>query len=91
MQKILDREHYVDVVGVLDWLYDENKHQKIRFDREGCFKYKFNNKLHRVEGPAIEYFSGRDGEYYLDDKKVTYEYHLNNKRYETLEKILNPI
>lgn len=88
--KILDGEHYVDVVGVMEWLYDENKYQKIRFDRENCFKYKFDNKLHRSDGPAIEYYSG-GGEYYLDDEKVTEEFYINNKRYETLDKILKPL
>ena len=38
-KKILDRDFYVNEIGVLDWLYDENKLQKIRLEREGCFKY----------------------------------------------------
>lgn len=84
---ILDRDHYVNVVDVLSWMYDENKSQKIRFDMEKCFKYKLNNQLHRVDGPAIDYYSGRNGEYYLFGKPVTEEFHINNKRHETLESI----
>ena len=79
-RKELDRDFYVNEIGVLDWLYDENIYQKIRLDREGCHKYKFNNKLHRVEGPSVEYFNGEGNQYHLDGEKVTYEFHTNNKR-----------
>jgi len=87
MSKILDRDHYVDVIGVLDWMYDENKDQKLRFDKKGVFEYKKNNKLHRFNGPAIEYYNG-GGEYFLEGKKVSWEYHVNNKRFVIIDGIL---
>jgi hypothetical protein len=87
-KKILDRDFYVNEIGVLDWLYDENKLQKIRLEREGCFKYKKNNKLHRNEGPAVEYFDGTGNLYYLHGEKVEWEEHTNNKRGIVLEKFI---
>ena len=87
---VLDRDHYVDKIGVLDWLFDENKHQKIRFDKERLFKYKYNNMLHRFDGPAIEYYDG-GGEYFLKNEKVSWEYHVNNKRYIVIDGILKEV
>lgn len=75
----LDRDYYVDV-GVLDWLYDEKSIQKIRLERDGCYKYKLNNQLHNLNGAAIEYFSGVGNQYYIHGNKVTWEEFTNNKR-----------
>ena len=87
---ILDRDHYVNTVGVLEWLYSPETYQKIRYETEGCYKYKYNNQLHREDGPAIEYFNGEGNQYYLWGEMVTWEYFMNNKRYNTLETTLHP-
>ena len=84
-------ENFYKEIGVLDWLYDENQYQKIRLEREGCFRYKFNKQLHRVEGPAIEFFNGGTGDqYYLYDENVSWEYHTNNKRGDVLDRTIGP-
>jgi hypothetical protein len=88
MQKELNRDFYVNEIGVLDWLYDENIYQKIRFERQGMFVYKFNNKLHCDTGPAIEYFDNSGNQYYLNGNKVTWEEHTNHKRGYNLDKCL---
>jgi hypothetical protein len=82
----LDKNYYIEL-GVLDWLYDENINQKIRLERSGCYKYKLNNQLHRLDGAAIEYFSGVGNQYYINGNKITWEEFINNKR----EIILNEI
>lgn len=91
MSKTLDRDFYVNQIGVLDWLYDENIEQKIRFEKDKCFQYKKNNKLHRFDGPAIMNFDGTDGGYFLEGENVSWEYHLNNKRYVIIDGILKEI
>jgi hypothetical protein len=85
----LNRNFYVDEIGVLDWLYDENIYQKIRLEREDCFKYKYNNQLHREDGPAIETIGGVGDQYYLFGDKVTWEEFINNNRYNNIDKCLN--
>ena len=58
-EKVL-RDFYINEVKVLDWMYDKNKYQHIVFkDRE---EYKFNNKFHRLDGPAVVCKNGT--EYY---------------------------
>jgi hypothetical protein len=86
----LNRDFYVSEIGVLDWLYDENKFQKIRLDRAGCYHYKYNNQLHRVQGPAIEYFNGTGNQFYLFGKKVSWEEHTNKKRDTNIDICLIP-
>ncbi len=36
----------------------------------GTKEYRFDNKLHRINGPAIEYSNGTK-EYYYDDMQMT--------------------
>jgi hypothetical protein len=91
MSKELNRDHYVNEIDVLEWLYDENKYQKIRFEKDKCYQYKLNNKLHRFDGPAIESFDGKPGGYFLEGKKVSWEYHVNNHRYIVIDGILKEI
>ena len=70
---VLNRDFYVDEIGVLDWMYDENQYQKIRLERNGHYVYKYNNELHRTDGPAIEKFEGTGDAYYINGKRVTFE------------------
>ena len=58
------KEFYLTEIGVESWLEDKTKLQKIRFkDR---FEYKMNGKLHRLNGPAVEFHSGNKGNYYFE-------------------------
>jgi len=70
---VLNRDFYVDEIGVLDWLYDENQYQKIRLERSDCYHYKYNNQLHRTDGPAIEKLDGGGEAYYINGDRVTFE------------------
>lgn len=64
----MDKEFYIGI-GILDWMTND-KFQIIRFkDR---VEYKEDNQLSRVDGPAIEYFSGDNTDlYYYQGKKLT--------------------
>jgi hypothetical protein len=87
---VLNEEFYINEIGVLDWMYDENQYQKIRLEKDKCFHYKFNNQLHRVDGPAIVYFNETGDQFYLYGQNVSWEYHTNNKRGETLDNTIGP-
>ena len=63
-------QYYINDVKVLDWIYDEKKYQHFVFnDRE---EFKYDNKYHRLDGPAIMMKTGID-EYYINGKRYTKE------------------
>lgn len=61
---------YTEEIKILDWLKQEDGIQKIRFkDR---WEYKKNSKLHRLDGPAIDFDRGGGG-YFIEGKKMEFE------------------
>jgi hypothetical protein len=46
--------------------------QEITIDKDGVKRYRWNNQLHREDGPAVELANGNK-EWYLQDKKYTEE------------------
>ena len=63
------QEFYKENIKVNDWLTNEPK-QKILFkDR---IEYKVNNKLHRLNGPAIEFLNDTgNSQYYLNGELLS--------------------
>lgn len=82
----IDENFYINEIGVLDWLKD-NASQKIRFSDR--YEYKENNKLHREDGPAIEYFSGIGNQFYIKGDKLSNEDWMNFKRTQLINKVLD--
>jgi hypothetical protein len=71
------KDFYIDEIKVLEWLDKNPIEQVIRFrDR---IEYRSEGKLHRVDGPAIEFTDGRKL-YYEHGEKITFEEFTNNKR-----------
>lgn len=65
------RQYYIDI-GVLDWLYDDTKIQKIKFNDR--IEYKINGKYHRLDGPAIDVINNpTKGSYYIDGEIMDHE------------------
>jgi len=82
----LDAEFYTEEVGVLNWLKC-NEPQKIRFgDR---FEYKFNNQLHREDGPAIEFFDGIGHQFYVNGRRHDTEEYQNFRRTKLIDEMTN--
>lgn len=48
--------------GILEWQASKSRH------------YYYNSKLHRTDGPAVEYSNGTKW-WYLNDKRITEEQH----------------
>jgi len=65
------KEFYKDEIGVTDWLSEESKSQKIRF--EDRWEYKKNGKLHNLKGPAIDFNNGTKGYYYIDGNPMEFD------------------
>lgn len=82
----LDADFYINEVGVLEWLKCDEP-QRIRFaDR---IEYKLNNKWHREDGPAIEYFSGIGNQFYVFGDKYSDEEHKNYRRTKLIDQMTN--
>lgn len=77
MAKKMDENFYIDEIGVLNWLKNDTN-QKIRFSNR--IEYKENNKLHRTDGPAVEFFSGIGDQYYINGELYTKEEFTNYQR-----------
>lgn len=86
--KKMDEDFYKDEIGVLDWLKDDVP-QKIRFSDR--YEHKVNNKLHRIDGPAIEHFDGVGDLYYFDGHKLSIEEWTNLKRINLIDKVIDKI
>lgn len=56
-------DYYINEVKVLEWIYDEKNHQHLVFNNREEFKY--NNKYHKLDGPAIIMKNGTEM-YYID-------------------------
>jgi len=77
-RKIKDEKFYIEEIGVLDWLKSTDEYQTYRFtDR---IEYKKNYKLHKEDGPAIEFFSGVGNQYFVDGNKLTDDEYKNYRR-----------
>jgi len=65
----MDKDFYINNIKILSWMAND-KYQKIRFkDR---IEYKKDGKLHRLDGPSIEFFSNNTEDlYYIDGEKLT--------------------
>jgi len=80
-----DAKFYTDEIGVIDWLKDKGDPQVIRFNDR--FEYKVNNKLHREDGPAIEFFDNVGDQYYLEGEKKTPEEYQNFRRTKLIDEM----
>lgn len=81
-----DSEHYINEIDVLEWLKC-NDPQKIRFkDR---IEYKLNNKLHREDGFAIEYFDGAGNQYFINGEKMEPNEYKNFTRTKMIDKMID--
>jgi len=67
----MDKDFYLNDINLLEWMTND-KYQIIRFkDR---VEYKEDNQLHRIDGPAVEYFSDEIIDlYYFKGKKISLE------------------
>lgn len=83
--KVLDKDFYINEIGVLDWL-KSNEPQTLRFSNR--MEYKVNNGYHRVGGPAIEFFDGGGNQFYLEDKKISPEEYQDIERTRMIDKML---
>lgn len=64
------KNFYENDVKVLEWMYDEEKYQHVVFnDRE---EFKYNNKYHSINGPAIKHTNGTEY-YYIFGELMTKE------------------
>ena len=84
--KPLDKDFYINEVGVLNWL-KSNEPQKIRFINR--IEYKDNNLLHRVDGPAIEFFSGVGNQFYLKGVRIEADEYKNYLRTRLIDRMSN--
>ena len=80
-----NKTFYIKEIGVIDWL-KSNDPQKIRFNDR--FEFKLNNKLHREEGPAIEYFDGIGNQYYVEGKRLSNDEWQNFRRTNLIDRML---
>ena len=73
----MDKDFYINDIKVLEWMTNDPV-QILRFkDR---IEYKENGQLSRIDGPAIEFYSGINNKYYFEGKKLSYdEFQLINK------------
>ena len=86
-KKKKDKDFYVKEIEVLKWLKDSGGIQIHRYkDR---IEYKKDYKLHREDGPAVEYFEGVGNQYYVDGKLYSSEEYTNYRRTLLIDKITN--
>jgi hypothetical protein len=85
MSKNKDKTFYINEIGVLDWL-KSNEPQKIRFNDR--IEYKLDNKLHREDGPAVEYFDGVGDKFYIEGKKLSNDEWQNFRRTKLIDQML---
>jgi hypothetical protein len=78
-------EFYINEIGVLNWLKDSGEPRKIRFQNR--WEYRVNNKLHREDGPAIEFFDNIGDQYYLNGEKKTAEEYQNFRRTKLIDEM----
>lgn len=84
-KKTKDKKYYIEEIGVMDWLKSEDEFQIHRFSDR--IEYKKNYKLHREDGPAVEYFSGVGNQYFIEGGLMTDEEWKNYKRTKLIEKM----
>lgn len=84
-KKSLDKDFYINEIEILKWMVNE-KNQKIRFSNR--IEYKENNKLHRDDGPAIEFYSGVGDQYYIKGELYSKDEFINYQRIQKLNKII---
>ena len=81
-------DFYLTEIKVDKWIKPFSE-SVIRFqDRK---EYRKDNKLHRLNGPAIEYHSSKKGIYYIDGKKIEYNEWLVISKRRQLNKKLKKI
>jgi hypothetical protein len=82
----MDKDFYINEIKILEWLTNDDT-QVLRFkDR---IEYRENNQLSRIDGPAIEYYSGLNNKYYYKGKKLSSdEFQLISKK-EKMKEIEN--
>lgn len=80
-----DKDYYIKEIEVIDWL-KSNDSQKIRFNDR--VEYKENNKLHREDGPAIEYFDNIGNQFYVEGNKLSDEEWQNFRRTKLIDRML---
>lgn len=87
IKKTKDAKFYIEEIGVLNWLKSTDEFQTHRFNNR--IEYKKNYKLHREDGPAIEFFSGIGNQFYIDNSLMTDEEYKNWRRTKLIEKMTN--
>jgi len=84
-KKEINKDFYIKEIGVLNWL-KSNEPQKIRFNDR--IEYKVNNKLHREDGPAIEYFDGVGNQFCIEGNKLSDDEWQNFRRTKLIDQML---
>lgn len=86
-EKVKDKKFYIEKIGVLEWLKSNDEYQKHRFTNR--IEYKKNYKLHREDGPAIEFFDGTGNQYYNEGNRITEEEFRNIRRISLISKMID--
>jgi hypothetical protein len=81
----MDDDFYKNEICVLDWLVDDSV-QKIRFSNR--YEYKVAGKLHREDGPAIEFFDNVGDQYYLNGGRLSEDEWKGYKRMIQIDKMI---
>jgi len=86
-KKTKNKNFYIKDIGVLDWLKSTDEYQTHRYSDR--IEHKKNYKLHREDGPAIEFFSGIGNQYYDEGSRLTEEEYTNWRRTLLIDKMTN--
>lgn len=81
----MDEDFYKNEICVLDWLVD-NSVQIIRFSNR--YEYKVAGKLHREDGPAIEFFNEVGNQYYINGDLLSEDEWKGYKRMIQIDKMI---
>lgn len=83
MKKKIDKDFYINEIKVCEWLESFEENQIHRFSDR--IEYKKNYKLHRIDGPAIEFHDKTNPRYYVDGVNYTEAEYKNFMRIERLK------